>query len=310
MADTFGALWRQAKLHCPAVPTLLVQEWARITWQEAMDAKDWSFRRALTDFRTMASVTGTFTITLGASSGTAGTLAVVSTDVGRQLRVDGLPLYTILAVSGSTITLDRPWREASLSAATTRILSAYVTMPSDFARAAECVDTAANRRLRLFIQSDEVHHADPARLLAGDPRCLVPTTLDPTTASLGYPRYELWPYLYTARTYHLRYFKQIADPTDAYLFPTVFTKRRRVLLDGILRYAAAWPGTITQKNPYFNLVLAEALSTRFAVGLDEAMFDDENLAPTWLGTLPLDSEHAGISSSTTPTPAYDDTLWP
>jgi hypothetical protein len=302
MADTFGNVWRQVRLHCPAAPVLLAQEWARAVYRDLSDAKEWAFRRSVTDLRTTAATTGTISVAVGSSTATTDSLVVASTDVGRQIRVSGKPLYTILGVSGATLTLDRPWAEDALVSGEVTLLSAYVTLPTDLARLTNVYDAVDSRQLDIFVTSAEIDYRDPARLLSGNPRCLV--AFRPSAS--GVIRYELWPHPADARTYHVTYLASVADPTDATELPGVFGQKRQLLLTGALARAALWPGTETRRNPYFSLPLARQLSEDFARGLDEAMLEDENLYLTWLKATPSSGEEVGMRDTVTPRPDYDD----
>lgn len=301
MADTFGNVWRQVRLHCPTAPVLLAQEWARSVYRDLSDVKEWSFRRTATDLRVAASSTGTITVAVGASTATANTLAVASTDVSRSIRVSGKPRYTITGVSGSTLTLDRPWMEDALVAGDVTLETAYVTLPSDLSRLLNVYDSVNSRQIEIFVSSDEIDYRDPARLLSGDPRAFVAFRPDAS----GTIRYELWPSPPDARVYHVTYLKGLPDPTDATLLPGVFGQKRQLLLTGALARAAEWPGTETRRNPYFNLQLARSLRDQFSEGLDEAMLEDENLYLSWLQTVPPQHE-VGFRDTVTPRPDYDD----
>lgn len=302
MADTFGNVWRQVRLHCPMAPVLLAQEWARSVYRDLSDAKEWSFRRTATDLRTAAASTGTITVAVGSTTATANTLTVSATDVSRSIRVSGKPRYTILAVSGSTLTLDRPWAEDALVDGEVTLETVYVTLPADLSRLTNVYDAVNSRQLEIFVSSAEIDYRDPARLLSGDPRAFVAFRPDAS----GTIRYELWPSPPDARVYHATYLKALPDPTDATLLPGVFGQKRQLLLTGALARAAEWPGTETRRNPYFNLPLARSFRDQFSRGLDEAMLEDENLYLSWLQTTPSRGEEVGFRDTVTPRPDYDD----
>jgi hypothetical protein len=118
----------------------------------------------------------------------------------RQFRVTGGPIYDIVAFDGvSTITLDRPYTEASAPAASYLIYQPYVPAPAlDFKRWLSWVDPANMRHIRyknLFLTQKELDRHDPSRTCYSLPIAVAAHdyVLYPGDTQRR-PRFELWPH--------------------------------------------------------------------------------------------------------------------
>ena len=103
--------------------------------------------------------------------------------------------------------------------------------------------------------------------------------LSPATATLGRVLYEAWPHPSAAGTYVIEYFARSDALADDDPFKGVLATKTEALIDGALARAARWPGTVTQKNPYFNLPLSLQLEGKFrdACQTLDIMDDDQYL---------------------------------
>jgi hypothetical protein len=270
--------------HCPIAGAGLVREWAQWAYSEFVRARrDWSHLRVQGAISVAASRSGTATLTTGSAVVTAGTLTFVAADVGRSLRVSGNAIYTIVAVASGNATLDRVYAEAG-GLATAVVADFYVTMPADFARFYAVIDPITQWRLRFDIPSDFLNRIDPTRSASSSPRLLANATFSPVSATLGRPRYELYPYSSAATVYPCFYYRRGELLADDTVLIGALLDAKDVLVEGALSRCALWPGLEGKKNVYFNLPLASAHEAKFRSKISELHVQDEELF--WQG-LPL-----------------------
>ena len=298
MADTYGRVWRIAQLHCPSAPTLLVQSWVRRVYQRVISARDqWSWLRRETELRFPAQQTRVIEATQGSAT-LLTTVALGEDAIGQQIRLLGQPLYTILAVDGLAVTLDRPWGLDAMNGADALIYRAYVTMPAGFTRWLTLTDLESKQPVIVSTTERELAAWDPARQqLGGWPLHLASYRRDAT----GLTQYEAWPHLTSARVLSGIYLVGAPDELDddetlPEGLPT------DLLLTGTLAEAAAWPGTVTERNPYFNLTLSAQHRGQFEQDLTDAIVEDEERYPTFWVTPEL-------RGGRFPAMAYDDGGW-
>src|SRR6266508_785298 len=189
MAVTFEAVWRMVLGHAPIAGAGLAREWAQWAYSEFVRARrDWSHLRVQSAISVAVSRSGTVTLTTGSAAATAGTLSFVTADVGRNLRVSGNAIYTIIAVAAGNATLDRVYAEDG-GVVTATVGDFYVTMPADFARFYAVIDPSTQWRLRFDVPSDFLNRIDPQRTAGTtSPRLLANATFSPVQATLGQPR--------------------------------------------------------------------------------------------------------------------------
>jgi hypothetical protein len=302
MAETFADVYRRVQLHCPLADLALCRTWVQWAYEEACKRrKVWSHLRTAWEFSTLASRSGTCSVTAASTTVTGSGLVFAATDVGRQFKVGSIPLYTIVAVSvagATSATLDRAYAGSTDAAASGTVLDAYITAPLDFKRWIGVADPTNRMRLRwLGLTLERLDQVDPSRTHTGTPRALVPRDLSPVTAHAGRPRFELWPYTTSARTFVAMYYRkvEILDDEDTLTGPFA-DGGLQLLADGALSRAALWPGYEGRKNMYFNFQLAAAHETKFTEGVIQLEVQDEDLMPTWLSdpayadpTIPWDS---------------------
>lgn len=97
-------------------------------------------------------------------------------------------------------------------------------------------------------------------------------------------QWEAWPYTTSRASLPYSYLTKASDLLDTTELPGILRERPDVLALGAKYEAAMWPGTPSQKNPYFNLTLAEMHGRRLAQMVDQlAIRDDDQYPQDWGG---------------------------
>lgn len=298
MADTFEQVWKPARLNFSNVPALLVRDWAQDAFLAACDIRGWSFLRAESSLNTLASRSLTATFTQNSTALTSAALFVAS-DAGRQIKVDTYPFYTIASVTdASNAILDMPYA-ATGGALTATILDAYAVCPADFGRFVLVLDTTYQRPIPFWLSQDALAVSDPIRRTTdNNARYLVANSFSTATATLGQVRYEYWPAVTAARQYPFLYIKKVARFADTTALPGVFSNRADLLKLGTRVQAAQWPGTVDQKNPYYNLVLADRLQKEYEFKLAQLSNADDNQYPEDLWQIDWAVRYGGLAPTT------------
>lgn len=277
---TFGDVWRFACLHADVPDPLLVRGWTQWAYAQFCDRRGWSHLRAETAIVVDDQKTGTCGVTKGSATVTGAGLTFAATDVGRQFRLTSIPVYTITAVDltgGTSATLNRTYTEASGTVSGT-VLDAYVTLPEDFHRFISILDPQNKWRLRFWVSQDQLNRWDPGRMSTGNARLVASQAFSPVSGSTGRPRFELYPFQTSARSYPVWYYRKPEVLTDDQEILGPLARRAQdVLLEGVLSRCAMWPGTSATKNPYFNLALAKVHGEMFESKLLEVDVTDEEL---------------------------------
>lgn len=265
-------------------------------YKTACDERHWGFLRGEGELAIAASKSGTADLTNGsvtvAGAGGSDGIVFAAVDVGRQLRYGGGPPVTITAVdtTGDTsATLEREWLGETAADAAVVVADIYATMPQDFNHFISVVDPVNQRQIAVFQSEQELNAADPGRTGTGDPWALVSYRNSALAATLDRAQYEWWPTPAgsTARRYPYLYHRRPAALADDDYFRGPFRDRDDVIRTGALAEAARWPGagnSENDRNPYFNLRLADQLEGQFrgAVALMEVR--DEETYITWWNT--------------------------
>ena len=209
----------------------------------------------------------------------------------------------------SNAVLTQLYGEAS-GAKTSTVQDIYLVMPADFRSIHTVTDMTIQRPIAWWISKDRLDLFDPGRISADTRfRVMAAAALSTVTSLAGRVTYEAWPYPTAAGSYILQYFKRTDTLGDDDEFKGALATWTSVLQKGALAEAAKWPGTPTQKNPYFNLALATKLEAEFdrlSKSLD-VMDDDTylmDLAQTDLSKFGL----AALSADTTLMRQSDATL--
>lgn len=284
---TFAQAWNQAFLDVPAAGSLQVRQWAQNAYKRLFDARAWSWRIKrsaflLQDARDLAAVG----VTYGSATVTSAALFVAG-DQGRQFRVGSYPVYNIVTFTDtSTLLLDRPFEGTTDAAAEGEILSAYVTAPSDLEAIQIVVDLVNQVRIGHWYTQEALSLLDPTRTNAysGPIRGLFSSSLTPSGGNItpGLLQWEAWPYTTSRASLPYSYLTKAFDLADSDNLPGILRERPDVLALGAKYEAAMWPGTPSQKNPYFNLTLAEMLGRQMGDALTQmAIRDDDQFPQDW-----------------------------
>lgn len=284
MAKNVEQTWREVNANCPLAPPLLCRSWVQNAYSRICDRLNgWSFQRAEGEFAVAASRSGTVNVTKGSATVTGVGLIFAATDDERQFRIgSGVP-YTISSVDVAlnTAVLDRVYLGETAAAATGVILDAYITTPEDFGSFIVVFDVARSWKLRLNITEAELNQMDPNRWSSGQSYALVSRA----PAASGRIQYELWPYASNVARYPYYYYRRPEELTDAQYFGGPFRHRTDILVAAALVEAASWPGTSDQRNPYFNLQLAQRKSQELERMLQDIEQKDQDIYLTWLQTV-------------------------
>lgn len=298
MADSFELVRRRVMAQCPLAPALLAEMWVQDGYNLIADQRPWSWLRGEAAFLINDSRTGTVNVTNNSTTVTGVGMTFVAADADRQFRVgSGVP-YSISTVNVglNTCVLDRVYAGTTAAATSGRILDAYLTCPEDFGRFIGVLDPANNYSMHLWVTEAELNLWDPNRNNTGTPFAVVSRRLASTSALSGRIQYELWPYALSQRSYTYFYVKRPASITDSDTFLGPLRHRTDILLKAALVSASEWPGTLEQKNPYFNLGLAQYLRAQLDKQVDTLEVRDEEVYMTWMEMTGINRNFAPIDS--------------
>jgi hypothetical protein len=310
-ADTFESTWRLARLSFPGVPALLVRDWVQDAFTKACRYRGggWAFLRTEASINTLARRSIAVTLTQASTTVTSAALFVAS-DAGRQFTASSYPIYTIASVTNaSTAILDRPYAEPVTNPSTVTIFDAYFTCPSDFSRFLIIIDPYNQRVIPFWFSQDQIGVSDPART-NGDSgaRYLVAQGYSTATATLGQVRYEFWPTPSAERHYPFLYYKEAVKLADADTLPGVFRTGGDLFKLGAKIEAALYPGTRDQKNPYYNLGLADRLQKDWDIQLQRLSLADDNQYPEDQMQVDFATRYGAMSAPTSLLRSTDATL--
>jgi hypothetical protein len=170
------------------------------------------------------------------------------------------PIYTITAVTPTSLTLSSPYGGATAPSGTPyQIYQCFFPVPTDFHSFLTLWDPAMNWQLNLNIKQEELNYMDSQRATMGNAYCV--SYRDSSTYFNGFtvgtppvPRYELWPHA-QGRTFPFLYEARATDLSDAGAVLPRFI-RGDVVLEVALEDAAGYPGTATRKNSYYSPINA------------------------------------------------------
>lgn len=282
---TLGEVIAEVQLTAAAVPPLLIRAWAKDVFAQLCAGTRWGWQRQITTVRVPASRSlAAVGFTNGQATITSAALFTAA-DAGRQIWLGvGEPVLTILSVTdASNATLTANYDGTSGNYAV-EVYTAHYQPGSDFQQFYGLTDLGNQRPLPFWLTLEQVRLWDPSGVLQGQGRALVAETLATPVGTTQRPRirYSWWPRNTAGGTYQVRY---LASPQTASLneeteIPGVLADHLYVLKDGILARCAAYPGTTTEKNPYFNLTLAARLGEQFAVGRKDLSIVDDDQGPS------------------------------
>lgn len=266
-------------LHCPLAPPSLSQHWVQLAYDRLIGKRHWSWTIRDTVLTTLAARSLTVNATMGATTLT-GVGVFVASDAGRSFRVGTGPTYTISTVTDpNTANLTAAYQETG-GVVVGVISDVYLLMPADFRSILDVVDRTIQRPIPWWISGERLNLFDPARI-SSDSRFRVLASAFPSQAlaTAGRVQYEGWPRATAAGSYILRYFVRTDSLDDDTLLGGLLATHSASLRTGALAEAAMWPGTTTQKNPYFNLPLHRELKAEFESDCKQidVMDDDQYL---------------------------------
>lgn len=246
---TFREMAREVMAYHPKVPYSLARRWIRDKYRQLCETYLWSFKLAQGQFGTnTAYTTGTITMTSASATVTGSGTTFTSAMVGRQLKVRNF-VYTITAYSSSTsITIDRVWLNATSSANTYSIVNAYFApTETDFFSFISIIDPANGWKLYQGFNSTELDQFDIQRSSSSTPRIVASRVYN----SSNVPQFEIWPHPTTQATYPYLYERRVTDlVADSDTPPAII--RSDVLVKGALAELSRWPGTVEDRNPFYD----------------------------------------------------------
>jgi hypothetical protein len=262
-ARTFRDVWGLVALHVPGAPVTLVQDWVQSAYDRLWGSRHWAWLRTETLLTTLASRDVVVATVVGSVTVTSVGL-FVSTDAGRQLRVGSGQIYTIDSYTdASTVVLTEAYQGTG-GAETATISDIYLPMPDDFRSVHTLTDLSLQRPIAWWISRDRLDLYDAGRTRSDSRfRVLAAYQMAADATYAGRMLYEAWPHPTAAGTYRLTYFRRGDTLDDDTEFGGVLATKTTALKTGALAQAAAWPGTVAQRNPYFDLRLAAVLKAEF-----------------------------------------------
>lgn len=311
MPETFGALIAECQLTAPAVPPLLIRQWAFSAFARMSADRRWGFQRRTWTLTPAAARSITATFSAGSATVTGPAATFLASDVGKQLLVGRERLWPIAAyVSDQQVTLAEPYQGSAGASAAAQVVDSYVSVPDGFQQFISVTDLVYRQPIPWWITQEQLDVWDPAREQVGPGRALVALTRSPYTGASLKPIYEWFPRQTAGGQYQVLYYKspETGALTDETELPGALQDHRYALRDGVLAECAKFPGTPGKKNPYFNLSLADRLDRQFlaavhAVGIVDddqypgQVIDDINWA--WVQQGGVRSDHSLRSSDAT-----------
>lgn len=270
----------------PTLSPFLAQRFVNRARADIYRQRRWSFLTSEGVLTVPAAITaGSVTVTQHSATVTPNATAIAALDSAgaspllgrRQFSLGaGSPVYNISSYDGATITLDRPYREATAAGSTYQVFSCYFDPPStDFVGFLAVKDVQNNYNLRLNFTYREINRFDPQRSTTGEPLYLASFVPD----SSATPRYELWPHPSTAKSYHALYYRRGLDWTanTETLAPVI---PESLLMERAAFYAYKW-ALETGNQPSGKIVdwrfLMQQSQTTFTEQLRQAARDDNEI---------------------------------
>lgn len=214
---TWGQLRLQLQTSAPEIPLDLLDEWLNTRYAAVLDATDWIGRKAHAMIQTQAayqSGTDTVTATVGSNAitslGTTWTIAIT----GQKFYIPGdTAVYTATYVSGTSLTIDRPYEgNGSDAPGTVYAKASYVfmqnvyTLPADSDSVVTVLDPITGEPLQSFTK-DGLDASVGARTLVGYPQSWAEYDDSPESSPPVLHQIELYPPPLYARGFPLEYLR-------------------------------------------------------------------------------------------------------
>jgi hypothetical protein len=251
---SFSDVWSEILGTIPRLDPLLAQKLVNRAWANIRDERLWSWLIGEGVFIAPPIITAgtvtvtqfTNTVTLDATAATALTGLGTPVVTLRQFRsgLGGGSVYNITALAGSTLTLDRPYLEATKSSAPYQVYRCYYT-PADmignpitdfltFIVILNPIDGYAIVGENLRLTRQEIDARDPTRGAQGLPYKVSVYKADAN----GFPIYEFWPHPTSARGYVYAYRRRGTDLSNTVDVPGTFPLG--ILVEKAKDYAYDW----------------------------------------------------------------------
>jgi hypothetical protein len=272
MPATFGDVIRQVQLTCPAVPAFLIRQWALQTYAKLLSGQRWSWQKTTITYRPAAARSVALTLTPGSATVVSAAL-FLATDVGKQILIGGQPRLTIATfVNTSQITLDAVYG-GTTTIADAQIIESFYVPPADFQQFDMVREYTSRRIMPWWLPLSLIQTWDPHFEQVGQPRTIVALTAN---------RWIFWPINTVGAILEITYLAgpATATLTDEMALPAPLADRDYVLQNGVLVKCAMYPGTPSERNPYFNLALARDLMQQFERDRHDLGIVDDDMAPT------------------------------
>jgi hypothetical protein len=245
MAD-FLTLYSELILRFPALDPFLAKRFINRALGDIYGHRRWSFLIAEDVLAVPAAITaGAVSVTRHSDVVTPNATALAALDAAgaaplvtkRQFSLGaGSPIYNIPAYDGATLTLDRPYREATNAAASYQVFRCFFEPPSaDFVAFVTVKDIENNYNLRLHYQAKELNRLDPQRSTTGEPLYLASYK----SSSSAQPLFEMWPHPTSEKYYSCLYQRRGADlVADSDTAPAVISDQ--MIIGRALRNVYQW----------------------------------------------------------------------
>lgn len=282
---TLGEVIAEVQLTAADVPPLLIRAWAKDVFAQLCAGSRWGWQLQIGTVRVPASRSlAAIGLTNGQTAITSAALFVAA-DAGRQIWLGvGEPVLTIATVTDASNAILTANYDGTTGSYAAQIYTAYYQPGASFQQFIGLTDLSNQRPLPFWLTLEQARLWDPSGVLSGQSRALIAETLVTPLGTTERPRirYVWWPRNTAGGTYQVRY---LAGPQTSTLnedteIPGVLADHLYVLKDGILARCAAYPGSGTTKNAYFNLTLAARLGEQYAIGRKDLSIVDDDQGPS------------------------------
>lgn len=279
----------------PRMDALNAQNIVNRAWKSILDERTWSFLVGEGVFLAPQIITaGSVTVTQFSNSVTLNATATTAlTGLGpplitlRQFRagLGGGSVYNITNLAGSTLTLDRPYLEASASGTPYQVYRCYYqptdmsgNFVTDFAHFIVILDPNDGYAItgeNLLLTRQEIDARDPTRGAQDLPYTVAIYKADPN----GYPIYEFWPHPTAQRGFVCAYRRRGVPLSATQDVPGTFPSSVLVAKAKTIAYewAMANAGRFAElKGVDWNLLLAST-QKRYDRDLQKAKIKDDDL---------------------------------
>jgi hypothetical protein len=262
---TFGALRLQIQMSAPGVSLDLIDGFINSRYETILNAAAWTGLKAHAYLQTIAayqSTTDTATATAGSNAVTGTGTAWTSAITGKKFSIPGeVVLYTATYVSGTSLTLDRPYEGLTGAKAYVFATDVYA-LPSDCRTVVTINSPLIDKPLAEFSE-DMLNSVTGPEAMVSDPVAYSVYDPSPESAPPVLAQVRFWPPPLYARGYKTEYlrFANAFDGTNTSASPLPFIGSG-ILLNGVRADAQLHLGNLAAAAGYEKLFrdqLAELL---------------------------------------------------